>query len=150
MQLALNMGARSVDHLEQITPAEIIQLADSSCAATLLPGVSLFCITAIPRRDTIDEGAIVALASISTRAAAWCLNLQLIFALACTQMRMTAAESLIALTANAAWALDRPHIGRLEPGLQADFLLLDSPGYRMIPYFFGENHVKVVVKRARL
>jgi len=98
----------------------------------------------------IDEGAIVALASNFNPGSCMCLNLQLIFALACTQMRMTTAESLIALTANAAWALDRPHIGRLEPGLQADFLLLDSPGYRMIPYFFGENHVKVVVKKGEV
>jgi len=151
VQLALNMGARSVDHLEQITPAEIIQLADSSCAATLLPGVSLFLHYGYPpARRLIDEGAIVVLASNFNPGSCMCLNLQLIFALACTQMRMTTAESLIALTANAAWALDRPHIGRLEPGLQADFLLLDSPGLSHDPYFFGGNHVKVVVKKGEV
>jgi len=151
VQLALKMGARSVDHLEQISTEEIVQLADSSCVATLLPGVSLFLHYGYPpARRLIEEGAIVALASNFNPGSCMCLNLQLIFALACTQMRMTTAESLIALTANAAWALDRPHIGRLEPGLQADFLLLDSPGYRMIPYFFGENHVKVVVKKGEV
>jgi len=151
VQLALNMGARSVDHLEQISPGEIVQLADSSCAATLLPGVSLFLHYGYPpARRLIDEGAIVTLASNFNPGSCMCLNLQLVFALACMQMRMTTAEALIALTANAAWALDRPHIGRLEPGLQADFLLLDSPSYRVIPYFFGENHVKVVVKKGEV
>lgn len=151
VQLALKMGARSVDHLEQISTEEIVQLADSSCVATLLPGVSLFLHYGYPpARRLIEEGAIVALASNFNPGSCMCLNLQLIYALACTQMHMTTAEALVALTVNAAWGLDRPHIGRLAPGMQADFLLLDSPSYRMIPYFFGENHVKVVVKKGEV
>ncbi len=151
VQLALKMGARSVDHLEQISTEEIVQLADSSCVATLLPGVSLFLHYGYPpARRLIEEGAIVALASNFNPGSCMCLNMQLIYALACTQMRMTTAEALVALTVNAAWGLDRPHIGRLAPGMQADFLLLDSPSYRMIPYFFGENHVKVVVKKGEV
>ena len=151
VQLALKMGARSVDHLEQISTEEIVQLADSSCVATLLPGVSLFLHYGYPpARRLIEEGAIVALASNFNPGSCMCLNMQLIYALACTQMRMTTAEALVALTVNAAWGLDRPYIGRLAPGMQADFLLLDSPSYRMIPYFFGENHVKVVVKKGEV
>lgn len=151
VQLALKMGARSVDHLEQISTEEIVQLADSSCVATLLPGVSLFLHYGYPpARRLIEEGAIVALASNFNPGSCMCLNLQLIYALACTQMHMTTAEALVALTVNAAWGLDRPYIGRLAPGMQADFLLLDSPSYRMIPYFFGENHVKVVVKKGEV
>ncbi len=151
VQLALEMGARSVDHLEQIGPEEIGLLAEAECCATLLPGVSFFMHYGYPpARALIDRGAIVAIASNFNPGTCMCLNPQLIFAIACTQMRLTAAEALTAFTANAAWSLGRPQTGRLLPGLQADLLLLDAPTYRIIPYFFGENHVRMVVKKGEV
>ncbi|HNW59502.1 MAG TPA: imidazolonepropionase [bacterium] len=151
VQLAVEMGARSVDHLEQIGAAEIALLAEAECCATLLPGVSFFMHYGYPpARALIDRGAIVAIASNFNPGTCMCLNPQLIFAIACTQMRMTTAEALVALTANAAWSLNRPRVGRLLSGMQADLLLLDAPNYRSIPYFFGENHVKTVVKKGEV
>ncbi|HOT96011.1 MAG TPA: imidazolonepropionase [bacterium] len=151
VQLALEMSARSVDHLEQIGPEEISLLAEAECCATLLPGVSFFMHYGYPpARALIDQGAVVAIATNFNPGTCMCLNLQLIFAIACTQMRMTTAEALTALTANAAWSLARPQIGRLLPGMQADLLLLDAPNYRIIPYFFGENHVRMVVKKGEV
>ena len=151
VQLALELGARSVDHLEQIGAAEVALLAGSETCATLLPGVSLFLNYGYPpARQLIDQGAIVVLASNFNPGSCMCLNMQLVFALACTQMRMTTAEALTAITANAAWALDRPHIGRLLPGMQADLLLLDAADYRMVPYFFGKNHVRMVIKKGEV
>lgn len=150
-ELAVAMGARSADHLEQIDAAGIARLAASETCATLLPGVSLFLNYGYPpARALIDQGAIVALASNCNPGSCMCLNLQLIFSLACTQMRMTAAEALTALTANAAWALQRPHLGCLAPGLQADLLVLDAPDFRFIPYFMGQNHVRMVIKKGEV
>jgi imidazolonepropionase len=149
--LALELGSRSVDHLEQISAEEIALLARADCCATLLPGVSLFLNYGYPpARQLIDQGAIVAVASNFNPGSCMCLNMQLIFSLACTQMRMTTAEALTAITANSAWSLDRPRVGRILPGMQADLLLLKSPSYRMIPYHFGENHVKTVVKNGEV
>jgi len=65
-------------------------------------------------------------------------------------MRLSPEEAVNAATANGAYALGLSHLGALEVGKQADLLILDVPSYRMIPYFFGVNHVKTVIKRGKI
>ena len=77
--------------------------------------------------------------------------MQMILSLACTQMRMRPAEAFVAATVNAAHALGRGHsVGSLEVGNQADCVLFDGPDHRLVPYFFGVNHVRTVVKRGEV
>jgi imidazolonepropionase len=74
--------------------------------------------------------------------------MQMILSIACTQMRMTPAEALTAATINAAYSLDLgERIGSLETGKQADIVVFDCPDFRQIPYFFGINHARVVIKQ---
>jgi Imidazolonepropionase and related amidohydrolases len=74
-------------------------------------------------------------------------NMQMILSIACTQMRMTPAEAITAATINAAHSLGRASsIGSIEPGKQADLVIFDCEDYRQIPYFFGVNHARTVVK----
>jgi imidazolonepropionase len=69
----------------------------------------------------------------------------LIMAIACTQMRLTPAESLVGATLNAAWALGKAaEVGSLAPGKMADFSILDGPDYRLVPYRAGHNPVASV------
>mgnify|MGYP001545855266 CR=1 FL=1 len=69
----------------------------------------------------------------------------LIQAIACTQLRLTPAESLVAATLNAAWALGRAgSVGSLAPGKLADFLILDGDDHRLVPYRAGHNPVDAV------
>lgn len=151
VRLAVEMGALSVDHLEQISPEEIALLAQSDTCATLLPGVSLFLNYSYPpARQLLDQGCIVAVASDFNPGSCMCLNMQLIYSLACTQMRMTPAEAFTAVTANAAYAVDRPQLGVIAAGAQADLLVIDAPHYGMIPYFYGENHVNMVIKKGEI
>jgi imidazolonepropionase len=71
--------------------------------------------------------------------------------MACTQMKMLPAEAVTALTLNAAAALGRAdRIGSIEPGKQADLVILEVPDYRHLFYHFGINHVGNVVKRGHL
>jgi len=66
-------------------------------------------------------------------------------AIACTQMRFLPAESLVAATLNAAWALGKQaEVGSLAPGKKADFLILDGDDFRLIPYRAGHNPVRSV------
>jgi imidazolonepropionase len=75
----------------------------------------------------------------------------MILSLACTQMRMSPAEAISAATINGAHAVGRAdRIGSLEPGKQADVILLDASDYREIPYFFGVNLVALTVKRGTI
>jgi imidazolonepropionase len=77
-------------------------------------------------------------------------SMPMILSLACTQMKMTAAEAMTAATINAAHSLGRSHeIGSLEPGKRADFVICDTRDYREIAYFFGVPSVQAVYIEGR-
>jgi imidazolonepropionase len=62
--------------------------------------------------------------------------------IACSQMRLTPGEALVASTLNAAWALGRQAVaGSLAPGKRADFVILDGDDYRLVPYRAAHNPV---------
>ena len=75
----------------------------------------------------------------------------MILTLAVLKLRMTIEEAIVAATANAAAALGRAgEVGSLEPGKQADLIVLDEPGYRHLGYHFGINPVRTVVKSGKV
>jgi imidazolonepropionase len=99
----------------------------------------------------IDAGAAVALATDFNPGTSPTLNMQFILSLACSAMRMTPAEAISAATINAAYSLGRAdRLGSLEPGKQADVIVLDVSDYREIPYYFAWNHCVLTVKRGRV
>ncbi|HLF82269.1 MAG TPA: amidohydrolase family protein, partial [Anaerolineales bacterium] len=70
-----------------------------------------------------------------------------VIALACRALRLTPAQAVAAATINAAAAVRRQdRVGSLEPGKQADLLVLDVPDYRHLGYRFGTNLVQTVIK----
>jgi len=77
--------------------------------------------------------------------------MQMIHSIACTQMKMTPAECITASTVNPAYSLGLgSEIGSLEPGKLADLVVFDCPDYRQIPYFFGINHARMVIKGGKI
>ncbi|HEU0007430.1 MAG TPA: imidazolonepropionase [Terriglobia bacterium] len=152
-QLGVRLGATSVDHLEQIDAEDIQALAGSQTVATLLPG-SVFHLGLSrypPARALIDAGAPVALATDFNPGSSPTLSMQMVLSLACTQMRMTPAEAIVAGTINGAHAIGRAsRIGSLEPGKQADLCIMEVENYRQIPYFFGMNHCRMTIKKGKI
>ena len=146
--LAVELGARSVDHLEATGPEGVRLLAGSDVAAVLLPVAALFLGRPMPpARALIDAGAIVALATDFNPGSAYCERLAVACNLACTQMRMTPAEALAACTVNAAHVLGRAdQVGRIAPGYAADLVLLEAPDWRHLAYHLAGDLVGVVVK----
>jgi imidazolonepropionase len=143
----------SIDHLEQISSQEIEALARSEAVATLLPG-SVFHLGSIryaPARELIEAGVPVALATDFNPGTSPTASMQMVLSLACTQMRMTPAEAIVASTINGAHALVRAdRIGSLEPGKQADLCIMDVADYRQLPYWFGMNHCRMTLKKGRI
>jgi len=142
--LAARLGADSADHLFMIDDQGRRALAVSFIVAVLLPGTvfTLVLKNYAPGRGMIDQGCAVALASDFNPGSCPILSLPLVMSIACTQMRMTPAESLVGCTLNAAWALGRAaEVGSLAPGKNADFIILDGPDYRLVPYRAGHNPV---------
>jgi imidazolonepropionase len=152
VELAVGLGARSVDHLEATGPAGVRALADSDVTAVLLPVAALTLGRPMPPgRALADAGAIVAIATDFNPGSAFCESLPIAINLACTQLGLAPAEALTACTANAAHVLGRSgRTGRIDAGFAADLLLLDTPDWRHLAYHLGGEHVAVVIKEGEV
>jgi len=152
-RLAILMRAASCDHLEKVNKSDIQALGKSDTVATLLPGCDfhLGLKQYAPARALIEAGAIVSLATDYNPGTSPTLSMPMILSLACTQLRMTPAEAIVAATINAAYALRREKtMGSLEVGKQADIAVFEVADYREIPYYFGVSHCWMTVKRGRV
>lgn len=151
--LAADLNATSASHLDHISRKGIEMMAGSGTIAVLLPGASFFLRsdTYPPARDMISSGVPVALATDFNPGSCPTESMQMILTLACLQLYMSPAQAICAATINAAHALDRADtIGSLEVGKQADIIILDVANYKSIPYHFGVNNVKTVIKKGRI
>jgi len=147
VELAIELEARSVDHLEATGAAGVAALARSEVAAVLLPASALFLARPMPpARALVDAGAIVALATDFNPGSAFCESLPVVCSLAATQLKLSPAESLSACTVNAAHVLGRSEqLGRLAAGYAADVVLLDAPDWRYLAYHLGGQVVASVI-----
>jgi imidazolonepropionase len=150
--LAVELGARSVDHLEATGPAGVVALAASDVIGVLLPASALFLGRPMPpARALVDAGAAVALATDFNPGSAFCESLPLVCSLACTQLGLTPEEALSACTVNAAAVLSAAgRKGRLAQGLDADVVLLAADDWRHLAYHLGGLVVHTVVRGGRI
>jgi imidazolonepropionase len=147
VQVAAEMGAASADHLLVMEPEDIEALREAGTVAVLLPGtpLGLGLKEYAPARGLIEAGVPVALATDCNPGTCPSESLALMIALACSQMKMTPAEAIVAATINSAHALDRGHLlGSLEPGKLADIVVWNTPNHRHLAYHFGVNLAEVV------
>ncbi len=151
-ELAASLGAISADHLVYISDAGIKALADSGTAAVLLPGTSysLGSKKYAPARAMIESGVVVALSTDCNPGSNYSESLAMMLSLAAVQMKMTAAEGLSAVTVNAAYAIGWDDIGVLAPGKTADLVVWDATDIRELPYHYGVNLVRTVVKKGEV
>jgi len=149
--LAIELGARSVDHLEATRDRGIDALAASDVVGVVLPASALFLGRPMPpARALVDAGAAVALATDFNPGSAFCESLPLVCSLACTELRMSPAEALAACTVNAAHVLARAdRKGRITPGFDADLVLVAAEDWRHLAYHLGGPVVHGVVRGGR-
>jgi imidazolonepropionase len=145
IELGLRMGALSVDHLEACSLEQVASISGSSTLATILPGVTLHLgLPPAPGRALIDAGAAVAVGTDLNPGSSPLFSATAALALAVRLNGLTAQEALVAGTVNAASALGLHGAGRIEPGLPADFLVLDGSDWRDLVYTLGNNPVREV------
>jgi imidazolonepropionase len=145
LELGLRMGALSVDHLEACSAEQVATMGHSSTVATILPGVSLHLgLPPAPGRGLIDAGAAVAVGTDLNPGSSPLFSASMAMALAVRLNGLTAQEALVAGTVNAACALGLTDAGRIQPGLPADFLVLEGSDWRELVYTLGSNPVREV------
>jgi imidazolonepropionase len=145
VELGVDFGALSVDHLEASGPEQISKIAASSTIATILPGVSLHLgIPPAPGRKLIDAGAAVAVGTDLNPGSSPLFSTSTALALSVRINGLTVEEALVAGTVNAACALGIKNAGRLEAGCPADFLVLHCSDWRDLVYTLGANPVREV------
>jgi imidazolonepropionase len=147
VRMAVELGAASVDHGTYLTDDDVAALAASDTVLTLLPGVEFSTRQPYPdARRLIDAGVTVAIACDTNPGSSFTSSMPFCIAVAVRDMRMTVAEAVWAATAGGAAALQRDDIGRIEPGLRADLVLLDAPTRVHLAYRPGVPLVKQVWK----
>jgi len=142
-KLAAELNAATADHLEYTDATGIAALKAAKVQPVLLPG-SVYALGSnrySAAREMIDAGLAVVLATDFNPGSSPTPSMPMVLSLACTQMKMTPAETISAATINAAYSLGRgDEIGSLEKGKRADFVIHDVADYRELPYWFGVEH----------
>lgn len=150
--LAAELRVVTADHLEQTEEDGIAAMKSAGVQPVLLPG-SVYALgkTRYPKaRAMIDAGLAVVLATDFNPGSSPTPSIPMVLSLAATQMKMTPAEGITAVTINAAYSLGRgEQIGSLEVGKTANFSVCSCADYREIAYWFGLAQIEQVYVRGR-
>ncbi|AJR03516.1 imidazolonepropionase [Siansivirga zeaxanthinifaciens] len=150
VQIAVAHKALSVDHLEEMTDADIESLKNTKTMPVALPGCSFFLsIPYTPGRKMIDDGLPLALATDYNPGSSPSGNMNFVVSAACIKMKLTPEEAINAATINGAYAMGLENqVGSITRGKLAN-LIVTKPinSYGFIPYSFGETQIdKVYIK----
>ena len=151
-ELAAEMGAASVDHLEEISERGIELLAKTGTVAGVLPITSVFSrLPFAPAKKMIDAGVKVALATDMNPGSSMSGFLPLAASLGATQLQISAEDSLRGITANGAASVKRESVkGTIEVGKDADLVVMDAQSWIYPLYHFAHNHAHSVYSKGRL
>lgn len=142
----------SYDHMDMVSDGDIQQLSKSDTVATLLPAANYFLGLEKfpPARKMIDAGVALALATDYNPGTAPTASMPFVLSVACTHMKLSPAEAIMAATFNGACALHlQLRKGSIEPGKDADLAIFDAEDYREIPYWFGVNRCSSAMLNGR-
>jgi imidazolonepropionase len=152
-ELASKVKAISADHLLMVSDEGIKSMKEAGVLPVLLPGTAFFLgkKNYAPARKMIDQDLPVALATDYNPGSSFTQNMNLILSIACTQMKMLPAETIWAATLTSASAIGKENeVGSIEKGKIADIILMDIPNFKHIPYHYGMNHVKMVIRHGQI
>ena len=147
VKASVELGALSVDHLEEMEEEDYIALKDSDCIPTILPSCSFFLgIPYGPANKMMEEGLAVALASDYNPGSTPSGNMNFVASLGCIQMKMTPEQVINATTINTAYAMGiEKEVGSICIGKRANFFITkEIPSYSYLAYSFGENVIAKV------
>ena len=148
VKASVDLGALSVDHLEEMTSEDYKALKGSNCMPTVLPSCSFF--LGIPYSQAakiIAEGLPVALASDYNPGSTPSGNMNFVASLGCIKLKMTPEQVINATTINTAYAMGvEKELGSICVGKKANlFITKPISSYAYLPYSFGENIIRKIM-----
>ena len=152
-ELAAEIGAKTADHLVQVSEEGIKLMARNNVIPMLLPVTTFFLRKDVyaPARKMIDAGCKVGVATDFNPGSSMTQNMQLAWSVAALKMGLLPGELLWATTYIPAVSLEIDHLaGTIETGKQADLIFLDIPNLEYLPYHVGINHVKMTIKKGKI
>lgn len=150
--LAIELGAVSVDHLNYTTDAELARLGAAGIAGVYMPCLDFAVghVRPLDPRRVVAAGMELALAT-DICPGCWTTSMQLAIQLGCRIGGLSAPQALRAATLGSAAAVGRAErVGSLEPGKQADVIVLDVPSHEEIAYRLGRNNVATVIRHGQV
>lgn len=146
--LAIELGAVSVDHLNYTTAAEVSRLAAAGITGVYMPCLDYA--VAHPRpvnaRELAAGGLELAIAT-DICPGCWTTSMPLAIAMACRTGGLSVPQAIRAATHGGARALGRADdIGALVPGMRADIIVVDVPTHEHLAYRLGGTVVDTVIK----
>ena len=162
VEVAVENGALSVDHLESMTDRdiELLKVQFASCNAqnqqttipTALPGTSFFLnMPFAPGRKIIEAGLPLAVASDYNPGSTPSGDMKFVVSLACIKMRLLPAEAINAATVNsaAAMGLSREY-GSIRRGNVANFFITEPlSSVDFLPYAYTTPVIRRVFLRGK-
>ena len=153
VEASVNLGALSVDHLEEMEEEDYTALINSECMPTILPSCSFFLgIPYGPAKEMIEKGLPVALATDYNPGSTPSGNMNFVSSLGCIQMKMTPEQVINATTINTAYAMGlEKELGSICVGKKANlFITKVIPSYAYLPYSFGHNIINKVLINGKI
>ena len=148
VKASVDLGALSVDHLEEMAESDYEALKGSNCMPTILPSCSFFLgIPYGPAKRMMEEGLPVALATDYNPGSTPSGNMNFVASLGCIQLKMTPEQVINATTINTAYAMGvEKELGSICIGKKANlFITKPIPSYAYLPYSFGHNVIDKVM-----
>ena len=146
VELAVELGCASADHLTHVSDRDISLLADSEVVATLLPGAEFSTRSNYPdARRFSKAGVTLAIATDCNPGSSFTTSMPFCIAIAVRDMHFTIEQALWSATMGGAKALQREDVGSLEVGKTADFVVLNAPSFRHLAYRPGVDLVSETV-----
>jgi imidazolonepropionase len=145
VQLGVELGCASVDHVSHLSEKDIEALSTSKTVATFLPGAEFSTRSPYPDvRPLLEASITVALASDCNPGSSYTTNMPFVMAVAVREMHFSPEQALWSATMGGAKALLREDVGHLVEGAAADFQILSAHSYLHLAYRPGVNLVEQV------
>ncbi len=152
IDVAIELNLNSVSHLDKTDTESLKELAKKDIVGIIFPTERMFLLKEgkLGRR-VADSGIPLAISTDFNPGTSPTINFYLVLSLSVIREGLSIEEAINASTINPAFALSiHEDKGSIEKGKSANLQILSLKTYKLIPYFFGMNYLKYLIKNGEV